>query len=741
MTIELTTAEKIRRLPWNTALGAFNNIFAVLTFFGSAFILFVNEIGASNSQIGFLLSLLPFTGLIALFIAPQVARFGYKRTFVTFFTLRKFITGGLLFVPWVAASYGSEPALTLIAVVVVGFALCRAIAETAMYPWSQEYIPNSLRGKHAALNDMVARITGILATAFAGFILGLSTDLNRFIILFAVALIAGIISAWCGSHLPGGEPTATQTIAYRNLFGVLRDRNFTWYLAGIGMISLAGAPLSFLPLFLREQVGLSDSTIVWLGIGGTFGGLTSTYLMGWAADRYGSKPVLLLGLTLKAIMPLGWLVIPRGTDISVAYALALFIISGIVDIGWGIGSGRLLFTSVVPHEQRGEYMAMYYAAIGLIGGFSQILSGALLDATSGISGQVGFLTIDQFTPLFIGAVTLMFVGIAIFRRVQPDSDVSFGEFAGMFTHGNPVFALTSVANYYRAADERSIVHATERMGRTKSPLTVEELLEALIDPRFNVRFEAVISIARMGPEPRLVDALCRIVDGTEISLSVIAVWALGRMGSDRALPTLRSGLDADYRSIQLHCARSLGTLKDTSVAPLLLERMRAESDKGMLMAYASALGNLRHHEALPDILGLLDATQNEGARMELALAISRIASDDKPFIRLLRGLRQDMGTTASQSIDAIRRRFGSTTTPAEVGSLLDQSSLSFARNQHETGAAEFSRAIHLLLPDYSEDQPVETAILQTCAARLESIGVTRLEYLVLALLILQNTKH
>src|SRR5690606_2643083 len=106
------------------------NIFAVLTFFGSAFILFVNEIGASNSQIGFLLSLLPFTGLIALFIAPQVARFGYKRTFVTFFTTRKFITGGLLFVPWVAASYGSEPALTLVAVVVIGFALCRAIAET-----------------------------------------------------------------------------------------------------------------------------------------------------------------------------------------------------------------------------------------------------------------------------------------------------------------------------------------------------------------------------------------------------------------------------------------------------------------------------------------------------------------------------------------------------------------------------------------------------------------------------------
>jgi hypothetical protein len=584
---------------------------------------------------------------------------------------------------------------------------------------------------------MVARVTAILATAFAGYILGTSTDLRRFIIIYAVALVAGVISAWCSTHLPGGEPVNTQTTSYRNFFSVLRDRNFTQYVAGIGMISLAGAPLSFLPLFLREQVGLTDSTIVWLGIGGTFGGLTSTYLMGWAADRYGSKPVLLLGLYLKALIPLGWLLIPRGTDISTGYALALFVISGVVDIGWGIGSGRLLFTKVVPHERRGEYMAVYYAAIGLIGGLSQIVSGALLDATAGISGQFWIFQIDQFMPLFLGGVVLMFVGILIFQQVQPDSDVKFTQFAGMFTHGNPVFALSSVANYYRSVDERSLVQATERMGRTKSPLTVEELLEALIDPRFNVRFEAVISIARMGPEPRLVDALCRIVDGTEISLSVIAAWALGRMGSDRALPTLQAGLDAKYRSLQVHCARSLGTLKDMSIAPMLLERLNVESDKGMQMAYASALGNLQYKEALTTILGLLEATQNEGARMELALATARIADDEKPFIRLLRGLRSDLGTTAAQAIEPLKRKL-SDTVSGETIDLIDQSSMSFARNQYDNGAAELADIIEGLLPTH--DDPVENQILSATVPKLRELGVVRLEYLVLALLIFQEAE-
>ncbi|MDZ4770899.1 MAG: hypothetical protein SGJ24_17375, partial [Chloroflexota bacterium] len=150
-TPEITTTEKIRRLPWNIALNATNNIFAQLTFFGSAFLLFLNELGASSTQIGVLLSLLPFLGVIALFIAPAVARFGYKRTFLTFFGIRKFIAAGLLLVPWVNEQYGLNAAMTLISAIMLGFSLCRAVAETALYPWASEYIPDSMRGKQSAM--------------------------------------------------------------------------------------------------------------------------------------------------------------------------------------------------------------------------------------------------------------------------------------------------------------------------------------------------------------------------------------------------------------------------------------------------------------------------------------------------------------------------------------------------------------------------------------------------------------
>ena len=82
MTSEPTTVEKLQGLRWANASNAALSVFVQLTFFGSVFVLFLNQLGLSKSQIGFVLSLMPFTGLIALFIAPAVARFGYKLSLI-----------------------------------------------------------------------------------------------------------------------------------------------------------------------------------------------------------------------------------------------------------------------------------------------------------------------------------------------------------------------------------------------------------------------------------------------------------------------------------------------------------------------------------------------------------------------------------------------------------------------------------------------------------------------------------
>ena len=103
---------------------------------------------------------------------------------------------------------------------------------------------------------------------------------------------ARIVAVWTATRIPGGAPARgdhKERVAYRQLFHVLRDRNFLIYMVALGVLIIGTVPMgSFLPLYMEQQVGLSESQVVFLQIGVLVGGLATTYLFGWAANGYGS---------------------------------------------------------------------------------------------------------------------------------------------------------------------------------------------------------------------------------------------------------------------------------------------------------------------------------------------------------------------------------------------------------------------------------------------------------------------
>jgi HEAT repeat protein len=424
---------------------------------------------------------------------------------------------------------------------------------------------------------------------------------------------------------------------------------------------------------------------------------------------------------------------------SLYVALVIAFLQGVADMGWGIGSARLLYVKVVPPEKRTDYMAFYYAWIGIVGGVSQLSVGLILESTQGLTGQIGIFTIDQYLPLFLAGVMLPFVSFFLLRKVQDEDSVGIGQFAGIFLRGNPFLAMSSMIRYYLARDERTAVRVTERLGRAKSPLTVDELLAALEDPRFNVRFEAAISIARMPPDPRLEAALEEMLDGSELALSAIAAWALGRMADPQAIGPLRKALDSDYRSIRAQSARALGALGDREIIPKLILRLESEEDKGLAMAYASALGKMAAKGATPQLLCLLYETQNRGARMELALSLARIVGDERNFIRLLRSVRADAGTALSQGISAFRRKLGRNVDDDKLCELIDDCADQLAHENLESGEKLVGSVIRRLPNEKFSESGAE--ILAECAKCLDEFGSQRTEYVILALHILAVDWH
>ncbi|HRW09783.1 MAG TPA: HEAT repeat domain-containing protein, partial [Caldilineaceae bacterium] len=488
----------------------------------------------------------------------------------------------------------------------------------------------------------------------------------------------------------------------------------------------------------------SKSSAVLLQIGTLTGTLVTSYLWGWVADRYGSKPVMLLGIGLRMLIPLALIFIPRGLPISLYIAIGISLMQGIADMGWGIGSTRILYVSVVPPEKKSDYMALYFAWIGVLGGISQLAGGQILNLTSGLSGNLGPFPLDPYTPLFLSGIFLMAVSLPVARRMKADNEFGLGQFAGIFLRGNPFLAMGSLIRYQVARSEEAAVLSTERLAGARSLLTVDELLDALHDPRFQVRVEAIISIARMPYEPRLLQALSEILHGTELALSTMAAWALGRIGNDEAIPTLQAALDSPYHSIRAHAARALGKLSAAALIPELHQRLQSEEDKGLRMAYASALGNLHATAAVDDLLQFLYETSNPKARLELALALARLIGQEHRFIHLVRATRDDLGTAIAQALGAIKKKFDRVAEKEENIPALDECVTAFARGQIGEGITALVAILHALPVDHFDE--TSRRILAQCALRLDEFHEshteeTHIEYLLLTLHVLDTGWH
>src|SRR5664279_3821057 len=81
--------QQLRALPWFLASSFLNMLFALWTFGGSVFLLFLSELRLPKGQIGAVLAVFPFCGVLALGFAPLATRWGWKRVFLLGYGARK----------------------------------------------------------------------------------------------------------------------------------------------------------------------------------------------------------------------------------------------------------------------------------------------------------------------------------------------------------------------------------------------------------------------------------------------------------------------------------------------------------------------------------------------------------------------------------------------------------------------------------------------------------------------------
>ena len=737
---ELTNIEKTGRLKFALAGDACNAVYLNLATAGSVLLLFMQRIQLDKAQMGMLLALLGFGPMLSPLTSQIGARFGFKRLALFFTVVRVVLLAGMIFASDVQEHYGTDAAFLYVAGVLVAFGLCRSTADSMGGPWSVEFIPGNIRGRFMAQQTIVTTLFGVAAIAAIGHYLGADAPTFRFKIFFTVAILFGFLPALFYSKVPGGAPQPGTSVDLGGIFSPLRDRVYRRHLLGHMAMNFGWfAAMPFAPLYLKDQIGLQPDQVVSLDAVVMLGSLASCFLWGWAADRYGGKPVMVSLLSLHSLVPIGLLFMPRHSAWSQSFAVTLYFFLGFISVGWAIGFYRYFFINLIPQQHRTAYIALNTCMAGLMMGSGPLWSDMVLEKLSWLSGHIGPLVIDPYTPFFVGLIFCVIAATWLMGGLPAAGGVGVRQFAGLFLQGNPLLTATGLVAFRYAGREDKRVAIVQRLGSSHSRLSVNELIEAMEDPSFSVRYEAIVSAARTVRDSRLTEALLRVLQGADPGLQMAAVWALGRSEDLAARPALRQLLDSPYRTMRAQVARSLGMLGDGESADRLLVMFKDETDPSLRVAFAAALAALGRDDALDGMLALLrklgDDPKTLHQRREITLAIATLIGCDDAALLLWRRMHDEFGDTAGGVMLAMRARLSE---PAicsfargTMHDLVERCAYAFADNDLEDGVAELLTVLDALKPTVFGERI--QAVLTESRSALARYGTARREYILLAI--------
>ncbi|MFA5292433.1 MAG: MFS transporter [Phycisphaerae bacterium] len=736
-----TNAERIRRLPWWFAAGMLDNV-RISLIFGPVLILFLDALKLDKAKIGVLLSLPLFFQILSVFVVPLVEKIGYKRSCLIFYSIRTGILSGLLLTPLIVRYFGPGGAFLWVGFIMLIFSISLAISLTAAGPWGQEILPTNIRSKVIALNTFLCGLVVISGTWFAGFWLERSSGLGGFMFLITIGIIFGFSSITSHLFFPGGGRIKKESPGREHIENMLiafKDKDFVRLLAGIGVfIFIVQGVASFVPLFMKDIVGINSGRVVFLTMWTTAGTLIAVYFWGWAADRFGGKPVFLTGIMFHIILPVLWYLVPRHHgNISYFAASAVSFAAGLMCVAYLIGIDRYLFLTAIPADKKASYHAVWFGLTGLCASMGPMAVGVALKWFSGLDNVgviFGHIRVDSYIPVFAIHMILPAIGIYIIRNIKADSELTTTQFVGQLFESVPfgLFgSLSSIMRYRMSGEESERIATTRGLGRLDSPFNTDELIEALNDPSFDVRYEAIVAMAARKPHRKTVLALIDVLGGADIELSATAAWALGQIGDAEAIPALRKQLSAPYRILRARSARALGRLDDVESAPELLNLFAIETDPALKTAYASTLSILKYVPAMEQIFDLLADVESEVLRRELALAAARIIGSERTYIKLFRSAQSDWSTTVSSAILKLKKPIAKLKLDPSLAEIIAVCADSFAAEKSGWGV-ELLWPILDAMPKDQIDQEFRKVFTE-CSKRLEQFGSQRWEYTLLAI--------
>jgi len=643
MSAELQLTERDRAKAQRAAL--LSQLFAMMVTMviaGEYMMLYANDVlGLSPQKIAFIFSIAPFVSALRLPAIPYIQRFGLVRTLRSARAAQSCII--LIFIA-VPAAYMKWQLLSLLVVCFVAF---RELGLGAVWqPLMRHITTEDDRGQFFGRLRTSFTVVNLLLSAGIALFVGQQMDERSFKVILAIAFLGTLNSIFWARLIP--EPEGRQEGVARP--SLRRSAKHLWFLLKrsklfrlpllIAFVITAGQiPIGI--VYFREALNVPAGILGGLIFCATLGQVLSLFLWGKVSDAIGFRSMLagLLGLTcaLKLIL---WLVHPfpleeaplvellQTNGPSIAALMVFGFVGGVLNAGSGIALTAAMHYHVSSRDSLANlnlfalFQLLFQSSMMLLLG---IYLQQFVQPRMEPADPDSLFYFDWYKVYSAGLVPLaMLLCIPLAARL-PNVKPWFG--VNDFFSAIRYTPWRSMVGKRRLLDEDEDhrIDLARSLGDSPNPMNIQPLTELLQDPSYEVKIEAIRSLARTRSDfagQKLMEVLG---DEERRALWDHAAWSLGELGYADAFDLLVERLNpTSPPRVRAMAARALGKIGDGAAIEPILIALRSENDSlHVISGCCWALLRLEARgEAKDAFRGLIKLRQRE-ERYEMLSIFSR----------------------------------------------------------------------------------------------------------------------
>jgi hypothetical protein len=437
----------------------------------------------------------------------------------------------------------------------------------------------------------------------------------------------GICTALATAPMPKLDSSENQG-SMKSFITVFRNSDFRGLIVfRFGVQFCMALSLPFYAVFMLDDLGISYTKIALYQNIALIVVLLSNRPVGGLVSRFGSKPVMQLALLPGIIAPLFWATARPELLILVPIAL---IANSLMMVTTNLASIPMLWDKL-PEKDRPPYLVVWSLSLHLanaIGAFA----GGIIVASAG-AFTVNGMSFDSIQLVFLlTAAGRVFLMIPL-HLLQEKKSKSLRSMLSSLWRGNTLsFLINSLAlNLFKSEGIRS--RAAIALGRSGSPMAVNDLVDALNDISSDVRRSAATGLGLIGEHEAAPSLMDQMAD-KESDIRAESAEALGKIGHPLSLAALQDALDDSNPSVRISGVRSLAEIGGEGIRRMLYAHLKEHDDPELFPTLTDSLSRLGETRIVHHAMERLPEFQSTVIQAQLLNSVCRALGAGESFYRL-----------------------------------------------------------------------------------------------------------